>query len=336
MATMIDVANRANVSIATVSRVLNGMKNVDPEMARRVQEAVAELQYEPNYTARNLRCRESRTLIILTPNITNLYYSNIIAGIAHGAQEHGYSYFLFNTEGKRELEEQILDRLEKRQADGAILLGAELGANWIQKYADQYPIVQCSEFDPSYNIPHVSIDNYQAARDAVEYLIGKGHTRIGTVSSNNRFFSSVERMRGFRDALTDAGLTVNEEYIRYAAWDNFKASSKAAYSLLKGQDHPTALFCISDILALGAIASAKELGLRVPEDISVIGFDDVEYTTMFHPYVTTVVQPCYEIGYHALDLVCNMIRRKDVPKTTLLQHHLVFRESVAVLPPDTQ
>ncbi|MBE0601592.1 MAG: substrate-binding domain-containing protein, partial [Firmicutes bacterium] len=189
--------------------------------------------------------------------------------------------------------------------------------------------------DPSYNIPHVSIDNYQAARDAVEYLIAKGHTQIGTVSSNNRFFSAAERMRGFRDALTDAGLTVNEEYIRYAAWDDFKASSKAAYSLLKGPDHPTALFCISDILALGAIASAKELGLRVPEDISVIGFDDVEYTTMFHPYVTTVVQPCYEIGYHALDLVCRMIRRKEVPKTTVLAHHLVFRESVAVKPQDT-
>lgn len=335
MATMIDVANHANVSVATVSRVLNGLKTVDPELAKRVHDAVRELRYEPNYTARNLRCKESRTLIILTPNITNLYYSNIIAGIAHGAQEHGYSYFLFNTEGKRELEEQILDRLEKRQADGAILLGAELGASWIEKYANHYPIIQCSEFDPAYNIPRVSIDNYQAARDAVEYLIAKGHTQIGTVSSNNRFFSSVERMRGYKDALADAGLTINDEYIRYAAWDDFKASSKAAYSLLNVKDRPTALFCISDILALGAIASAKELGLRVPEDLSIIGFDDVEYTTMFHPYVTTVVQPCYEIGYHALDLVCKMIRHKEVSVNTVLQHHLVFRESVALKPQQT-
>ena len=211
MATMIEVANHANVSIATVSRVLNGLKTVDPELAKRVHDAVRELHYEPNYTARNLRRKESRTLIILTPNITNLYYSNIIAGIAQGAQEHGYSYFLFNTEGKRELEEQILDRLEKRQADGAILLGAELGANWIEKYANHYPIVQCSEFDPAYKIPHVSIDNYQAARDAVKYLIAKGHTHIGTVSSNNRFFSTVERMRGYRDALVEAGAACKRE-----------------------------------------------------------------------------------------------------------------------------
>ncbi len=329
MATMIDVANRANVSIATVSRVLNGLKTVDPALARRVQDAVRELQYEPNFTARNLRCKESRTLIILTPNITNLYYSNIIAGIAHGAQEHGYSYFLFNTEGKRELEEQILDRLEKRQADGAILLAAELGADWIQKYADHYPIVQCSEFDPAYKIPHVSIDNYQAARDAVEYLIARGHTQIGIVSSNNRFFSSAERMRGYKDALLDAGLTISDAYIRYAAWDDFKASSRAASSLLNVKDRPTALFCISDMLALGAIASAKELGLRVPEDVSVIGFDDVEYTTMFHPYITTVVQPCFDIGHTAVNLLCKLIKRKEVLTEVILPQHLVVRESVA-------
>lgn len=329
MATMIDVANRANVSIATVSRVLNGLKTVDPELAIRVQDAVRELRYEPNFTARNLRCKESRTLIILTPNITNLYYSNIIAGIAHGAQEHGYSYFLFNTEGKRELEEQILDRLEKRQADGAILLAAELGADWIQKYASHYPIVQCSEFDPAYPIPHVSIDNYQAARDAVEYLIANGHTQIGIVSSNNRFFSTAERMRGYKDALLDAGLTLCDDYIRYAAWDDFKASSKAARSLLSIQNRPTALFCISDMLALGAIASAKELGLRVPEDVSVIGFDDVEYTTMFHPYVTTVVQPCFNIGHTAVNLICKLIKRKEVLTEVILPQHLVIRESVA-------
>ena len=328
MATMIDVANRANVSIATVSRVLNGLKSVDPALAKRVQDAVRELRYEPNFTARNLRCKESRTLIILTPNITNLYYSNIIAGIAHGAQERGYSYFLFNTEGKRELEEQILDRLEKRQADGAIRLAAELGADWIQKYASHYPIVQCSEFDPAYKIPHVSIDNYQAARDAVGYLIANGHTHIGIVSSNNRFFSTAERMRGYKDALLDAGLTINDDYIRYAAWDDFKASSKAARSLLSVKDRPTALFCISDMLALGAIASAKELGLRVPEDVSVIGFDDVEYTTMFHPYVTTVVQPCFDIGHTAVNLVCKLIKHKEVLTEVILPQHLVIRESV--------
>ena len=330
MATMIDVANRANVSVATVSRVLNGLKTVDPELAKRVHDAVAELQYEPNFTARNLRCKESRTLVILTPNITNPYYSNIISGIAQGAQEHGYSYFLFNTEGKREKDEQILERLRKRQADGAILLAAELGADWIDEYAQEYPIVQCSEFDPKFNIPHVSIDNYKATQDAMHYLISKGHTRIGTISSENNFFSTAERLRGYRDALLQAHLPVNEDYIRFATRDyTFKTGFKAAYSMLKEKDRPTALFCISDMLALGAIASAKELGLSVPEDVSVIGFDDVEYTTMFHPYVTTVVQPCFQIGHTAMDMVCKLIQHKEVDTGVLLPHHLVQRESVA-------
>ena len=329
MATMIDVANRANVSIATVSRVLNGVETVNPELARRVQAAVAELQYEPNFTARNLRCKESRMLVILTPNITNPYYSNIIAGIAHGAQENGYSYFLFNTEGKREMDELILERLQKRQADGAILLAAELDADWLNQYAREYPVVQCSEFDPRYKIPHVSIDNYKATRDAMGFLLAKGHTKIGTISIDNRFFSTAERLRGYKDALREANLPVNEEYIRRATRDyTFSMGFKAAHSMLEKKDRPTALFCISDMLALGAIASAKELGLRVPEDVSVVGFDDVEYTTMFHPYVTTVVQPCFEIGLTAVDIACKLIQHKDVHTEVLLPYHLVLRESV--------
>jgi LacI family repressor for deo operon, udp, cdd, tsx, nupC, and nupG len=250
LANMVDVAKRADVSVATVSRVLNNQPSVAPELAERVMAAVRELKYEPNFTARNLRRNESRTLVILTPNITNPYYANIIAGIAQGAQEHGYSYFLFNTEGKRELDEQILDRLKKHQADGAILLAAELGADWIDEYAREYPVVQCSEFDPRYDIPHVSVDNYRATRDAMAYLIAGGHTRIGTISSDNRFFSTAERLRAYRDALGEANLPFREEYVRYATQGyTFGMGLKSARSLLAQEKRPTALFCISDMLA---------------------------------------------------------------------------------------
>ncbi len=328
LANMVDVARRADVSVATVSRVLNNQPSVAPELAERVMAAVRELKYEPNFTARNLRRNESRTLVILTPNITNPYYANIIAGIAQGAQEHGYSYFLFNTEGKRELDEQILDRLKKHQADGAILLAAELGADWIDDYAREYPVVQCSEFDPRYDIPHVSVDNYRATRDAMAYLIAGGHTRIGTISSDNRFFSTAERLRAFRDALREANLPFGEEYVRYATQGyTFGMGLKSARSLLAQEKRPTALFCISDMLALGAIAGAKEMGFRVPEDVTVVGFDDVEYTTMFHPYVTTVVQPCFDIGHTALEMVCKLIRHKPVPTEVVLPHRLMIRES---------
>lgn len=328
VSTMMDVARKAGVSIATVSRVLSGQAKVAPELAARVSNAVRELAYEPNFTAQNLRRNESRTLVIITPNITNPYYANIMAGIAQGAQERGYSSFIFNTEGKKELEEQILERLKKHQADGAILLAAELGSDWIYDYAKEYPVVQCSEFDPHFPVPRVCVDNYQAAQDVMAYLISLGHTRIGTISIENSFHSTASRLRGYRDALEKAGLPVTEDYIRFATQGyTFKMGLKAARSLLAQEKRPTALFCVSDMLALGAIAAAREMGFHVPNDVTVVGFDDVEYTTMFHPYVTTIVQPCFQIGRTAVDLVCGLIQRQPVPLEVILPHELMVRES---------
>ena len=330
MPTMLDVAKRANVSIATVSRVLNGQAKVAPELAARVMAAVEALNYEPNFSAQNLRRNESRTLVILTPNITNPYYANVISGIAQGAQEKGYSYFLFNTEGKREMDEQILERLKKHQADGAIVLAAELGSDWIYDYAKEYPVVQCSEFDPRFPVPHVCVDNYRATMDVMEYLLSLGHTRIGTIGNENRVQSTAQRLQAYKDALTNAGLPVTDDYIRFASVGyTFKMGFKAARSLLAQEQRPTALFCISDVLALGAIAGAREMGFRVPEDVTVVGFDDVEYTTMFHPYVTTVVQPCYQIGYTAVELLLRLIQRQQVPAEVILPHKLMVRESSA-------
>jgi LacI family repressor for deo operon, udp, cdd, tsx, nupC, and nupG len=328
LTTMLDVARRANVSTATVSRVLSGQGKVAPELAARVMAAVEELRYEPNFSAQNLRRNESRTLVILTPDITNPYYANVIAGIAQGTQEKGYSSFLFTTEGKREMDEQILERLKKHQADGAILLAAELGSDWIYEYAKDYPVVQCSEFDPRFSIPHVCVDNYRATTDAMEYLLSLGHTRIGTISIENRFHSTAMRLQAYKDALTNAGIPVTDDYIRFASSGyTFKMGFKSARSLLAQEKRPTALFCISDMLALGAIAGAREMGFRVPEDVTVVGFDDVEYTTMFHPYVTTVVQPCYQIGYTAVELTLGLIQRQQVPTEVILPHKMMLRES---------
>ena len=228
------------------------------------------------------------------------------------------------------MEEQILERLKKHQADGAILLATELGSGWIYDYAKEYPVVQCSEFDPSFSIPHVSVDNYRATQDVMQYLLSQGHTRIGTISIENRFYSTATRLRAYKDMLEQAGIPFEEDYVRYATQGyTFKMGLKTARSLLAQEKRPTALFCVSDMLALGAIAAAKEMGFRVPNDVTVVGFDDVEYTTMFHPYVTTIVQPCFQIGHTALDLVCKLIQHQQVPQEVILPHQLVVRESSA-------
>lgn len=328
MATIHDVAQRAGVSIATVSRVLNG--KASGQAAVRVQEAVEALCYVPNPTARNLRRSESRVILILAPNITNPYYASIASGINRTACDLGYTPLLYNTSGSRSTTQERLALLERRQADGAILMATEQGSAWLGDYAARYPIVQCSEYDPDVPIPHVCVDNYRAAREATAYLRRLGHKRIGIISSVNRYMSTELRLRGYADELRTCGLPVREEYIRYAAEDyNFKSGFDAAASLLSQENRPTALFCISDVLALGAIASAQEIGFQVPQDVSIIGFDDVEHTTMFHPHVTTVAQPSEEIGSRAVRLLSEVMAGSRVPEQVLLPHKLIVRESTA-------
>lgn len=330
MATIVDVARAAGVSVATVSRVLNGKGRVKEALRAQVLQAVEALQYVPNTTARNLRRSESGTVLILAPNITNPYYTHILSGIGEAAQKYGYRSFLCNTGGDIQQEKSLLSRLETHEADGAVLLATELHADWLRPYAERFPVVQTSEFDPDVDVAHVSIDNRQAALDAMEYLLSIGHTRIGFITSENRYHSTQQRTCGYREALEAAGIAVQESYIRPASADySFKSGFQAARSLLSQESRPTALFCISDMLALGAIASAQEMGFRVPEDVTVVGFDDVESTTMFHPHVTTVVQPCLDIGRQAMEMLCALMRGQSVPRQVVLPHRLAVRESSA-------
>ncbi len=330
MATIVDVAQAAGVSVATVSRVLNGKYPVKQQLREKVLAAVDALQYVPNTTARNLRRSESGTILILAPNITNPYYNHILAGIGEVAQKYGYRSFLCNTGGDIEQEKSLLSRLETHEADGAVLLATELGAQWLLPFAQRFPVVQSSEFDPQVDVAHVSIDNRRAARDVMEYLLSLGHTRIGLINSENHYYSTRQRTRGYCEALQQAGIEVRQDYIRQASVDySFKSGFQAARSLLSQETRPTALFCISDMLALGAIASAQEMGFRVPEDVTVVGFDDVDSTTMFHPYVTTVVQPCLDIGRRAMEMLYDLMHGRQAPRQVVLPHHLEVRESSA-------
>ncbi len=330
MATILDVSKAAGVSVATVSRVLNGKGQVSTATAERVRAAVEALSYAPNVSARNLRLNESRIILIVAPNITNPYYTHIIAGIGKAAHRMGYSAFLCDTGGDRAETKRVLDMLVRRQADGAILLATERASGWLQPYAEKFSLVQSSEFDPALPLPRVSIDNYAAAREAMAHLIWLGHERIGLVSSQNQYISTALRLSGYRDALREANLDVREDYIRRGAADySFKSGFDSARELLRMPDRPTALLCVSDMLALGAIASAREMGLRVPEDVTVVGFDDVEHTTMFHPHVTTVAQPCAEIGEKAMQMLEAAISRAPLDREVLLPHRLIVRESSA-------
>ena len=328
MVTISDVAKAAGVSVATVSRVMNHSDLVAESTAAAVWEAIRTLSYVPNEQARNLRRNESRTVLVLLPNITNPYYANVYSGINERAQELGYSLFLCNTE-RGEPRQMLGSAIEQKRVDGAILLAIDREDTWIQKYSDRFPIVQCCEYAEKCDTPHVSIDNYRAGYEATAYLVRQGCRRIGTISSTNHFASTYLRMKGYRDALADAGLPVEKRFIGYSDMKySYSSSLHAAKKLLTGDELPDALFCIGDSLALGAVVVAMELGIPVPGDLSIIGFDDVMYTTMIHPYLTTIVQPCASLGRMAMDMLHKEITEGSLTnRSVVLPHGFVARES---------
>ena len=293
MVTIGEVARYAGVSVATVSRVLNNSESVKPATAQRVLAAIRELDYIPNQSARNLRRSESRVILTLAPNFSNPYYSSILTG--------------------------FLKMLDAHRADGAIFLGYRRNNPRLSEYAQRYPVVQCCEYVPELKQPTVSIDNYTAAAETIDYLINQGHRRIALLSADNDFISTQQRRQGYEDVLRKAGLPCGGELVALADADYSYASGLVA-----------AVCCVSDILALSVISLAHDMGLRVPEDLSVTGFDDVDYTTMFHPHLTTVAQPCYEMGQVSLKILLRMLGGEQVSRThTFLPHKLVVRESVA-------
>lgn len=332
MVTIEQVARCAQVSVATVSRVLNNSPTVRPATAERVRSAIRELHYIPNQSARNLRRNESRVLLALAPNFSNPYYSRILTGIGDLAREREYSVLICNTAGSGENERHFLTMLERHRADGAILLGCHRDYTWLGDLSERFPIVQCCEYVPELNAPSVSIDNYAAAFETVTFLQTLGHRKIAMIGADNLYISTRLRQQGYRDAMTAAGCVPPASYYEEADADySFASGQEAAKKILTLESRPTAIFCISDILALSVISVAQEIGLRVPEDLTVTGFDDVDYTTMFHPFLTTVAQPCYEMGRQSTALALDLLQgsAEKTAERSFIPHRLVERESSA-------
>ena len=327
VSTISDVAREAGVSVATVSRVINRNGAVSRATEEKVRSAIDRLDYQPNVWGRSLRRGESRMLLVFVPNVTNPYYANIIAGIEDTARAGFYNTMLCIGGGVQVRRAEYLELLHNGRADGAVFLDAALDSKVVPAAAAEFPVVQGSEYCADESISHVSIDNRSAAEEVAEYLLSLGHRRIGFVGSTNHFISTRQRREGCEAVLRRADIKPLEAF---ADKDySFLSGVRAAGELLDRKDRPTALFCISDVLALGAIRAAEERGLRVPEDLTVVGFDDVEYATMFRPMLTTVSQPCYELGQAACELLLRQIRGEGAGTARFLPHKMILRDSSA-------
>lgn len=330
MSTIRDVAARDGVSVATVSRLLNGETSVRPETANRVWAAIEELHYTPNLLGRNLRQGETRKIIVLLNTISNQYYSRVVKGIEDCARTRDYTVMVCMTHENPELENTYIHLLKTRLVDGAVFLTIEQDGTALSEALAGIPVVQACEPKPDFNAPSVSIDNEQAAYEATRYLFGKGHRRIAFFGAGGIYDSSRKREAGFRRAFAEAGRPVVEDWCLQEGF-SVNAGIRSVRKLLAGGGRlPDAVFCISDSAAAGAIRAFAERGIRVPEDVSVMGFDNTQISEVFLPSITTTKQPQYEIGYQAMERLFQRIDKTQVtPESLILPHEILERSSVA-------
>lgn len=315
----------AGVSVATVSRVLNDSGNVRQDTVDQVNAAIEQLDYHPNFLGRTLRRLETMKILVLVPTISNQLYSRVIKGIRAVAQANGYHLMLaISDEG----EEEYINMLRRKLVDGMIFLYSKMTAEEMGKLASEYPVVMACEYLRGAKAAAVSIDDYRASYDATRFLIERGNKRIGFISAGELYASSVDRQKGYRDALTANGLKLEPELIIDEGL-TFNAGRRAAQRILAMKHRPDAVFAVADSTAIGLISRLTEEHIRIPDDLSVMGFDNNQISEFYIPPLTTVSQPQFEIGQRAMDLLLERIKSPCVQtEHIVLPHQLVIRKSV--------
>ena len=330
MATMKDVARKANVSVTTVSHVLNGSRFVSDEARGRVLDAMDELAYKRNALARSLRQKHSHTIGLILPDATNPFFAEVARSVSDESSLRGYSMIICNTDGDGEKEERFFRILTEKQVDGSSLIeaGASRGAaSSIGKLG--IPTVMMDRFSRLDGVDTLRIDNAGGGALATRRLLSLGHRRIACVAGPSDVTPSAERVSGYRTALTEAGIPFREEYVLKGDFHP-ESGYEATCRLLGLDEPPTAVFACNDLMAFGAIRAAFEKGLSVPRDISVVGFDDIRLAAFFNPPLTTVAQPHREMGVLAIRLLLERIADRNLPvRSPLLPTTLKLRSSTA-------
>ncbi len=325
--TIKDVARAANVSVATVSRVLNKKSNVSEEAIEAVNKAVASLGYSPNFLGRDLRKSETRRILAIIASTEESFYSEVLRGMEETASAKGYDVLIATTRNDPKHELHLLGMLFSRSVDGAVLLGPKLDADTISNLAQNHNIAMCLERLDNCNVLTVTIDNVKAGRDAVNYLIGKGRKRIGLITTEQRSQSSVDREIGYRQALEENGIEYDESLVYFGTYDA-ESGTKGCEYLMNLPEPPDAIFSISDMIAIGAMNYALKRKIEIGKDLLFFGFDDIQYSHIFVPHLSTVQQPCFLQGKLVVEkLIENM--KTDKPDKSLykLPHSLILRET---------
>ena len=330
--TISEVARRAGVSIATVSRVLNQVPcHVKAEARKRVLRVVQQLDYRPNALARSLHQKRTHTLGILITDISNPYYGGIARGIEDVARQHGYALFVCNTDRRPDVMEHYIDVLRENRVDAIIIGGGgRPGRRHFQTlYQRSVPVVLIGRYDVP--LPAVRVDNVKGGWEAATHLIHLGHRRIAILSGPATSTSIQDRMKGYRRALAEHRLSLPEHWMLEG--DLRPAGAlQLAERLLKARGRPSAILAANDQMAIAAIRAALKLGLRVPEDLSVVGFDNIELASYVSPALTTMGLPLHRMGVAAAEIAIGLLAGSACAEEAWFTPELIVRESTGPPP----
>lgn len=312
--TLRDIAQRAGVTSATVSMVINNKPNISEATRRRVLKIAAELHYYPNAIARGLATRRTNAIGVIVPNLASSFVVRILQGIKSTNRDIDYTVQLFDTVGQKENEVQLFQRLSReRRIDGVILIGSTVTDAELESFStESVPCVLVSRRSES--LSSVYVNNRRGARDATEYLIKKGHRSIACVTCNKQSLPTAERVAGYRDALEAHGVGWRESMVVDVPDDDMQSGVRAFERLKVGsaKGGVSAVFVpAGDTVAIGVVKAAKKAGVRVPEDLAVVGFDDIPAAEVVEPTLSTVRQPKLEMGDHAINMIVDAIEGKE-------------------------
>jgi len=332
--TIYDIAREANVSVATVSRVLNNSAPVKESTRRKIMEIIERNQFQPNALARSLLKKETGTIAIILPDITNPFFPEVFWGAENMGRELGYTFFMCDSAGDYKRESEYLGILRERRVDGIIFLGGRINVancppHLVQEVVDlsrHLPIVLVNGQLASSGLHRIYTDEAKGAELVVRHLIELGHRDIAFLGGLEYMNTTRVKVKAVRKVLKEHGLDLPPERVKYGEF-SIQAGRALMDQLLASPKRPTAVMCVNDFTAVGAVKSASEHGLRIPDDISIAGFDGTPLSEAVIPELTTVSQHAYELGKLAVESLHKLISGEKVKKQAVLEPRLIVRQS---------
>jgi LacI family transcriptional regulator len=329
--TIKDVAKYANVSIATVSRIVNGLPGYSEDTKKKVQEAIEALGYQPNAIARGLINKRTQTIGVLFPEVSGMLSSEVLEGVESAAHDGGFSVIVCNTTSSGKRTVKYLRLLQEKRVDGIIFASEDVKEEYYKIFQEmKVPVVLVSTASSNYDLPFVRVNDFKGAFHATEYLIKKGHKQIGMIGgSKSDPIAGIPRMNGFKEALQKHNLAFSENHLTTNEGYRFQNGKESLPVLLKQLPHMTALFAASDEMAIGAMSAAHQLGIKVPEELSIIGYDNLKIAEMCYPALTTVSQPLKDMGQTAGQILVKLIKGEEKEaESRYMPFTIVERQSV--------